>query len=47
MPAAVLDALGEVPPNVVLEFPRGGGHAGFPGSDRWLARRVVEFLSAP
>jgi predicted alpha/beta-fold hydrolase len=46
MPASVLDALGEVPPNVVLEFPHGGGHAGFPGDNRWLARRVVEFLSA-
>jgi predicted alpha/beta-fold hydrolase len=47
MPASVLDALGELPPNVVLEFPRGGGHAGFPGSKHWLARRVLEFLSAP
>jgi len=47
MPASVLDSLGELPPNVVLEFPQGGGHAGFPGSNRWLARRVVKFLSAP
>jgi predicted alpha/beta-fold hydrolase len=47
MPASVLDALGELPPNVVLEFPRDGGHAGFPGSKRWLARRVLEFLTAP
>jgi predicted alpha/beta-fold hydrolase len=47
MPASVLDALDGMPPNVVLEFPRGGGHAGFPGANRWLARRVVEFLSAP
>jgi predicted alpha/beta-fold hydrolase len=47
MPASALDALGEVPANVVLEFPRGGGHAGFPGGNRWLARRVVDFLSAP
>jgi len=47
MPASVLDALGELPPNVVLEFPRDGGHAGFPGSNRWLARRVLEFLSTP
>ena len=47
LPAAVLDALGEVPPNVMLEFPHGGGHAGFPGRGRWLARRVVEFLSLP
>ena len=34
-------------PSVVLEFPRTGGHAGFPGRDRWMARRVLEFLSAP
>ena len=47
MPEAALEAIGEVPPNVVLEFPRSGGHAGFPGRDRWLARRVLEFLSAP
>ena len=47
MPAEALDALGEVPPNVVLEFPREGGHAGFPGRSHWLARRVLEFLSAP
>jgi predicted alpha/beta-fold hydrolase len=47
MPAAALDAIGAVPPNVVLEFPRSGGHAGFPGRNRWLARRVLEFLSAP
>jgi len=47
LPAAALDALGEVPPNVVLEFPHGGGHAGFPGRGRWLARRIVEFLSLP
>jgi predicted alpha/beta-fold hydrolase len=47
MPASVLDAIGEMPPNVVLEFPRGGGHAGFPGRKRWLARRVLEFLSTP
>jgi uncharacterized protein len=47
MPAAVLDAIGEVPENVVLEFPRSGGHAGFPGRGRWLARRVLNFLSSP
>ena len=50
MPEAALDAIrnsGEVPPNVVLEFPRTGGHAGFPGRDRWLAQRVFEFLSSP
>jgi hypothetical protein len=47
MPEAALDAIDEVPPNVVLEFPRSGGHAGFPGRDRWLARRVLDFLSTP
>jgi len=47
MPASALDAVRDVPPNVVLEFPRSGGHAGFPGRNRWLARRVLEFLSAP
>ena len=33
--------------NVLLEFPGTGGHAGFPGRDRWLARRVLDFHSAP
>jgi predicted alpha/beta-fold hydrolase len=47
MPAAALDAIGAVPPNVVLEFPRSGGHAGFPGRGGWLSRRVLDFLSAP
>jgi predicted alpha/beta-fold hydrolase len=50
MPESVLDALrnsGEVPANVVLEFPRTGGHAGFPGRGGWLARRVLHFLSSP
>jgi len=50
MPEAALDALkdsGEVPANVVLEFPRTGGHAGFPGRGDWLARRVLHFLSTP
>jgi len=47
MPQSALDALAETPPDVVLEFPRTGGHAGFPGRNRWLARRVFEFLSAP
>lgn len=47
MPAAALDAIGEVPPYVVLEFPRSGGHAGFPGRNHWLARRVLDFLSTP
>ena len=32
---------------LMLEFPRTGGHAGFPGRGQWLARRVIDFLSAP
>jgi predicted alpha/beta-fold hydrolase len=47
MPQAALDALAAAPANVVLEFPLSGGHAGFPGRNRWLARRVLEFLSSP
>jgi predicted alpha/beta-fold hydrolase len=47
MPATALDAIGEVPANVVLEFPRSGGHAGFPGRGGWLAKRVLDFLSSP
>jgi hypothetical protein len=51
MPASVLDRvareLRDARAPVVLEFPRTGGHAGFPGRGRWLARRVVEFLSSP
>lgn len=33
--------------HVVLEFPRTGGHAGFPGRDHWLARRILEFFETP
>ena len=51
MPGTALDGaarlLRDAPSNVVLEFPRSGGHAGFPGGNRWLARRVLDFLSAP
>ena len=47
LPGTALDALGKMPPNVMLEFPRTGGHAGFPGRNRWLAQRVLEFLSTP
>lgn len=49
MPPAVLDALQsrrDIPAHVRLEFPDTGGHAGFPGRGRWLARRVLEFLAA-
>jgi predicted alpha/beta-fold hydrolase len=49
MPAAALEALQsrrDIPANVRLEFPSDGGHAGFPGRARWLARRVLEFVAA-
>ena len=51
LPAAALDAaasrLDGVPSPVTLEFPATGGHAGFPGRGRWLARRVLDFLASP
>jgi uncharacterized protein len=48
LPADALErAARAAAPSVVLEFPRTGGHAGFPGRDRWLARRVLDFLFAP
>jgi hypothetical protein len=51
MPPSALDVVAESlrdsGSSAVLEFPRTGGHAGFPGRNRWLARRVLEFLSAP
>ena len=51
MPASALEAIAQelrdIPSSVTLEFPSTGGHAGFPGRGRWLARRVMEFLSAP
>lgn len=47
LPERVLPKPGAVRGNVQLEFPQDGGHAGFPGHDQWLARRVVEFLSVP
>jgi predicted alpha/beta-fold hydrolase len=34
-------------PDVVLEFPATGGHAGFPGRGHWLAHRILEFCAAP
>ena len=47
LPARALDAILErdIPSNVTLEFPHTGGHAGFPGRDRWLARRTLTFLA--
>jgi len=45
LPESTLLRVNDVPRNVVLEFPRTGGHAGFPGRKDWLARRVLGFLS--
>ena len=44
--AALPKANRDIPPNVTLEFPQTGGHAGFPGRGRWLARRAFEFLAS-
>lgn len=46
LPEEVLNRIGAVPSNVVLEFPAHGGHVGFPGRNQWLPRRVLDFLSA-
>ncbi len=50
MPASALDAvargLRDISSAVTLEFPSTGGHAGFPGRGRWLARRALDFLRA-
>jgi uncharacterized protein len=46
LPAHALErASKKAAPCVLLEFPRTGGHGGFPGRRRWLARRVLDFLS--
>jgi predicted alpha/beta-fold hydrolase len=45
LPATVLPGDGTLPNNVMPDFPKDGGHAGFPGRRRWLARRLLEFLS--
>lgn len=48
LPRSALEAAArQASRDVVLEFPASGGHAGFPGRGRWLARRVLEFLSQP
>ena len=52
LPEHVLDATvrlqkaGKLPQELTLEFPEEGGHAGFGWRERWLARRVFEFLTA-
>jgi predicted alpha/beta-fold hydrolase len=47
LPAQALDAMRgrDIPSNVTMEFPHTGGHAGFPGRGRWLARRTLAFLA--
>jgi predicted alpha/beta-fold hydrolase len=48
LPEAALEhATRKAAPAILLEFPRSGGHVGFPGRRGWLARRVLEFLSSP
>ena len=42
---ALARATAKASQEVLLEFPRTGGHGGFPGRRRWLARRVLDFLS--
>jgi hypothetical protein len=46
MPAQALPESGELPPCVTTDFPKHGGHGGFPGCGQWLARRVLEHLAA-
>jgi hypothetical protein len=43
---ALAAATREAARDVVLEFPRAGGHAGFPGRGHWLARRFIEHFAA-
>ncbi len=45
LPERVLPNPGDLPGNVVLEFPSEGGHVGFPGRSQWLPRRILDFLS--
>ncbi len=48
LPESALErATRRISDRLMLEFPRTGGHAGFPGRGHWLARRVLDFLSSP
>jgi predicted alpha/beta-fold hydrolase len=52
MPEASLERARSASKHVTLEFPAGGGHAGFltgpfPGRHGWLAQRLLEFFSDP
>ena len=42
--SALVAASRKSAPNVLLEFPRTGGHVGFRG--RWLAQRLIKFFQA-
>jgi len=42
---ALLAAARNAAPCVSVELPRTGGHAGFPGRQAWLARRVLGFFA--
>lgn len=47
LPESALErATGRASEAVVIEFPPAGGHVGFAGRENWLARRVLDFLSA-
>jgi hypothetical protein len=41
---ALLAATRRASASLVLEFPRTGGHAAFPGRHDWLPRRILRFL---
>jgi predicted alpha/beta-fold hydrolase len=45
-PEALRAATRRAAPDVVLEFPATGGHAGFPARGAWLAQRIDAFFSA-
>jgi len=40
----LLAATRDASPSLLLEFPRTGGHVGFPGRRDWLPRRLLDFL---
>lgn len=51
MPAEVLPGANEVSPQVTLDFPETGGHAGFvtgpfPGASGWLPGRLLNYFAA-
>ena len=46
LPESALPDPGGLPGQLTPEFPAHGGHAGFPGRNQWMARRVLEFLES-